>query len=70
MSNEYIKAMAFREENYPEVVRIGNELAALERRSAHDSLKLLITEEGQKKIDRLKLEKRIRENKDELGQTD
>ena len=56
MSNT-ITIIQFRNEQYPEVVRIGNELADLEERKPHDSIKRLIEEEGQKKIDRLKAEK-------------
>lgn len=54
MSNELIKTIQFREEVYPEVVRIANELAQLEQRKPHDSIKMLIEEAGREKIDRLK----------------
>lgn len=57
MSNNGIKVVQFREEDYPEVIRIGNELADLEERKPHDSVRRLIEDEGQKKIDRLKEEK-------------
>lgn len=49
------------EENYPEVVRVANELAELEERKPHDSIKRLIEEEGQKKIDRLQAERQEKE---------
>ena len=40
-----------------EVSRISNELAVLEKRKPTDSLRVLIEDEGQKKIERLKAEK-------------
>lgn len=46
----------FNDQDYPEVVEVANELAELEKRKPHDSLKLLILEQGRKKIERLKLE--------------
>ncbi len=52
-----ISTLNFAQEAYPTVVRIANELAELEQRSAHDSISLLVIAEGQKKIDRLKAEK-------------
>lgn len=60
MANE-ITIIQFREENYPEVVRIANELADAEERKPHDSIKRLIEDEGQKKIDRLKAEKETKD---------
>lgn len=54
MSQEQISTIQFREENYPKVIQIANELAELEDRKPHDSIRLLIEEEGRKKIDRLK----------------
>lgn len=43
-----------------EVSRISNELAILEKRKPTDSLRVLIEEEGTKKIERLKFDKRVR----------
>ncbi len=61
MSNgEFVSTLQFREENYPEVVRIANELAEAEDRKPHDSLRILVEEEGQKKIDRLKAEQKAK----------
>ena len=57
MANEYVTTFNFREDYYPDLVRIANELAELEDRKPHDSLRILVEEEGQKKIDRLKAEK-------------
>ncbi len=59
MSNELIKSLQFREEIYPEVVRIANELAQLEQRKPHDSIKMLLEEEGQKKIEKLKAQSKV-----------
>lgn len=53
MSNELIKTIQFSGSVYPEVLRIANELAQLENRKPHDSLKILIEETGQEKIERL-----------------
>lgn len=53
-----ISSLNFTEESYPAVIRIANELANLERRSRHDSIGLLVIDEGQKKIDRLKAERK------------
>lgn len=59
MSNDkFVSTLQFREEDYPEVVRVANELAELEDRKPHGSIKRLIVEEGQKKIDKLKAEKK------------
>jgi len=49
-----VKTVGFPGHAYPEVVRIANELAALEDRSAHDAIARLVREEGRKKIERLK----------------
>ena len=57
MSNDNVKNFQFRDDTYPEVVRVANELAKLENRKPHDSIKILIEEAGQAKIDRLKEEK-------------
>lgn len=55
MANEVqVTTIQFREEIYPEVLRITNELAQLDNRKPHDSIRILIEEAGQKKIDRLK----------------
>jgi len=43
--------------NESEVAKVGNKLANLETRKPHDSLRLLIVEEGTKKIERLQAEK-------------
>lgn len=56
MNEEHIISLQFRKENYPEVVQIANELATLENRKPHDSVKILIEDEGRKKIERLKAE--------------
>lgn len=57
MSNDEVDSIGFRKQNYPDVLEVANELAELERRKAHDSIRLLILEEGRKKIERLKAEK-------------
>jgi len=59
MSNEaeYISNLNFPEKIYSEVVRIANELAGLENRKPHDSIRVLIEEAGQEKIERLEKEK-------------
>jgi len=59
MSSEYENrtVLNFRNDNYREVLRIANELAELEDRKPHDSIRILVEEDGQKKIDRLKAEK-------------
>lgn len=61
MNNERkpIKSIRFDESYYPEILAVANELSQLEDRKAADSLRILLIEEGRKKIDRLKLEKGI-----------
>jgi hypothetical protein len=54
VKNMGIKTLTYNETQYPEVVRIANELGRLEQRRPHDSLRLLIEQLGQKKIDELK----------------
>ena len=58
MSNDkFVSTLSFHDTKYPEVVRVANELAEAEDRKPHDSIRVLVVEEGQKKIDRLKAEK-------------
>ena len=54
---EKVSSIVFQKENYPEVVRIANELAELQNRRPHDAMKIFIEREGQKEIHRLKAEK-------------
>ena len=54
MSNNNVETIGFRRENYPEVLAIANELADLEDRSPHDSIRKLILEAGREKIDKLR----------------
>ncbi len=56
MSNNNVETIGFRRENYPEVLTIANELADLEDRSPHDSVRKLILEAGREKIDKLRSE--------------
>ena len=44
-----------------QVIKLANELAGLERRSPHDSIRILLEDEGQKKINRLKEEKETKD---------
>ena len=46
-------SIQFTEEYYPEVLRLANELGELTDRKPSDALRKLITDEGQKEIDRL-----------------
>jgi len=40
--------------NYAKAITVINELAKIDNRSAHEAARILIVEEGRKKIDRLK----------------
>ena len=53
MANDKVDTIGFRKENYPDVIVIANRLAELEQRRPHDSIRLLILEEGKNKISRL-----------------
>ncbi len=54
MANNKVDTVGFRKENYPEVLNVANELAELEQRRPHDSIRLLILEAGKAKIQQLK----------------
>ena len=54
MVNNKVDTVGFRKENYPEVLNVANELAELEQRRPHDSIRLLILEAGRTKIEKLK----------------
>ncbi len=54
MSNG-IQQLTFHKETYPDVLEVANELAGLEQRKPHDSIRLLILEFGKSKIQQLKL---------------
>ena len=54
MSNNQVDSIGFRKENYPNVLDVANELAELEQRKPHDSIRLLILEAGRAKISQLK----------------
>ncbi len=56
MSNNNVETIGFRKENYPEILIIANELADLEDRSPHDSIRKLILEAGREKIDKIRSE--------------
>ena len=49
-----INALTFTAKQNPEILGVANELAKLERRFPHDSIRLLVLEEGRAKIARLK----------------
>ena len=49
-----IDTLGFRKKDYPDVLKVANELAELEDRKPHDSVRLLILEAGRAKIARLK----------------
>lgn len=55
--NKPVTGLNLPDTTYKEVVKIANELAKLENRTPHDSIRVLIEEEGRKKIKRLKAEK-------------
>jgi len=54
MANDKVLQITFKEKDYPEVLRIANELAPLLDRNVHDALRFLIVEAGQAKIEKLK----------------
>ncbi len=54
MSNNKVDSIGFRKENYPDVLAVANELAELDQRKAHDSIRLLVLEAGRAKIEKLK----------------
>lgn len=56
MSNNNVESIGFRRENYSKVLTIANELADLEDRSPHDSIRKLILEAGREKIDKIRSE--------------
>ena len=45
-----VKTINFNQKDYPDVIRIANELASFEHRTAHDAIKRLIIEEGAKRL--------------------
>lgn len=53
-----IQYLGFAKGDYPEVLKIANELGEIEKRAPHDSIKMLIEEAGQEKINCLKEERR------------
>ncbi len=64
MSNNNVETIGFRKENYPKVLTIANELAGMEDRSPHDSIRKLILEAGREKIDKLRSENPTPKDKD------
>ena len=54
MANDKVEYLTYNKQNSPEVLEVANELAGLEQRKTHDSIRLLILEEGRAKIARLK----------------
>ena len=52
-NNNKVDSIGFRKENYPGVIEVANRLAELEQRKPHDSIRLLILEEGKAKISKL-----------------
>ena len=49
-----VKTITFYDGNYPEVLRIANQLGELEKRRPHDSIKRLILDCGKERIRNLK----------------
>jgi len=56
MSNNNVESIGFRRENYPKVLKVANELADVEKRKPHDSIRWLILEAGREKIDKIRSE--------------
>jgi len=56
MSNNGIKYINYNEQEDKDVLEVANELARLEQRKPHDSIRLLILEAGKAKITRLRQE--------------
>lgn len=54
MANSKVDTVGFKKENYPDVLEVANELAKLEQRRPHDSIRILILEAGKAKIEKLK----------------
>ena len=54
MANGKVDTVGFKKENYPDVLEVANELAKLEQRKPHDSIRILILEAGKTKIEKLK----------------
>ena len=57
MAANGIETLHLDKESYPEAIAVINKLAKLQRRSPHDTARLLIEDKGQEEIDRLKKEK-------------
>ncbi len=55
MTNK-IQQLTFHRDSYPDVLEVTDDLAALEQRKPHDSIRKLILEAGREKIDKLRSE--------------
>lgn len=53
--NDKVKSLNFTEQQDPDVLEVANEIAELDKRKPHDSIRLLILEAGKSKIAQLLL---------------
>ena len=60
MANSKVDTISFKKENYSDVLEVANELAELEQRKPHDSIRLLILEAGKARI--AKLQEEVKRN--------
>ncbi|KKN77247.1 hypothetical protein LCGC14_0362250 [marine sediment metagenome] len=67
--NNKIQQLTFNRDSYSDVLEVTDELAALEQRKPHDSIRLLILEAGRAKIDKLRSGNPTPENKDTDSQS-